>query len=87
MGKILGSGISDVRVKVPRNTGGAVCSAELVRYLTCLDASGGDDTKCAAAREALGKCMAAPGLGKKASGNHKAPINFHLRRFLASVKR
>lgn len=86
MGKIGSSTIEDVRVKVTKGGGGGKCAAEVVRYLACLDANGGDDTACKAPREALAKCMAAPRAGKLVS-NHKAPINYHLRKFLNTVKR
>ena len=87
MGKIAGgASLSDVKVKVPRGGGGGgKCGAELVGYLACLDRSGGDEAPCAAARERLADCMAAA-RGLKPS-RHKAPVNFHLHRFLRSIKR
>ena len=78
MGRLRRGSIDDVRVKVPRNPGAQRCAAELVGYLACLDANGGNDRQCGGAREALTACMGAA--SKTANAwRHKAPINFHLK--------
>jgi len=79
MGKIAaGASLQDVKVKVPRSSGSGRCGAELVGFLACLDASGGNESDCRAARERLAACMAAD-RGPKPS-RHKLPINYHFQR-------
>ena len=82
MGKIPRGGLTleDVRLKVPRGTGGSSgCSAELVGLLACLDVHGGDQVKCSEARMALSNCMHAKMAGGGGGRKHKAPINYHLK--------
>lgn len=86
MGKInSGASLQDVKVKVPRGTGSNRCGPELIGYLACLDANNSDEAACTGARGRLAACMAAD-RGLKPT-KHKAPVNFHLHRFLRSIKR
>jgi hypothetical protein len=78
MGKITSGGLEEVKVKVKRNAGNSSCGAEMVGFISCLDANGGDERLCATARDALGRCMelaARSGLNRR---RHKPAINFHL---------
>ena len=84
MGKITSGGMEDVKIKVPRGGGGAMCSAELVGYLSCLELNAGDESKCTATREALGACMKAAASNGASQRRHKVPINYHLQQVCIS---
>ena len=89
MGKILSgnSSLEAVRAKVRRGGGGAGCGPELAAYLACLEAKDRDEEACRGVRDALSRCMAAAVETNKHRSRHKAPVNFHLQKFVKSFRR
>jgi len=84
MGKLSRGVIEDVRIKVPRGGGSQPCGAEMISFLSCLDANSGDERQCGAARQSLQACMQAT---RAVKTRHKVPINFHLKQFLRNMKK
>ena len=80
----LAASLDAVKIKVPRG-GAAPCGAEFIGYLGCLDVKTGSDANCAEQRRALAKCMA--DASSKHRSRHKAPINYHLNKFVQTFKR
>ena len=78
MGRLRRGSIDDVRVNVTRGTGVQACGAEMVGFLACIEANGGNERECGRAREALSVCMEAAARQANRT-RHKAPINFHLK--------
>ena len=85
MGKIPGSswGMEELKLKVRRPGGGNPCAGEVVSYLTCLDANGGNEEMCKAVRQTLVSCMTAHAKAWQGHKRHKPPINFHLQQVCA----
>ncbi|EOD32453.1 putative metacaspase protein [Emiliania huxleyi CCMP1516] len=66
---------NDLKVKVRRGSA-PPCGPQLVGYLSCLDAKGGNNASCTEMRLALDRCMALA--GPKPKKQHKPPINYFL---------
>ena len=79
MGKILGNGLDDVKVKVSRHAGGTLCGGEVVGFLTCLDQNNHAEAQCLGPKKALQDCMELAHLSGATTRKHKAPVNFHIR--------
>ena len=67
--------LDDLKVKVRRGSA-PPCGPQLVGYLSCLDARGGNNASCTEMRLALDRCMALA--GPKPKKQHKPPINYFL---------
>ena len=73
--------LDDLKVKVRRGSA-PPCGPQLVGYLSCLDAKGGNNASCTEMRLALDRCMALA--GPKPKKQHKPPINYFLQQVAAA---
>ena len=87
MGKIHNNDLSDIKVKVPRRRNDAVCGAEVVGFLSCLDANNHNEASCVAQMKALSECMeVAFAGGAMGQRRHKPPTNYHIRQVRIAVQ-
>ena len=79
MGRILkGGDMQSVRVST-RRPGSDACGPEILSFLACMDAHGGDDIACKAAKNALARCMQSA-VVRTGATKHKPTLNFHLQK-------